>query len=61
MMDKKEIALQITLKAMEQSKLPFAAITHPTGDVEEIQGSCRTNANLAAEFYNSVFEKINLG
>jgi|GEM_PF-6072462 len=55
-MSAREIALQITLKAMEEGML--CTFKFVTDKEEELEGYNKTNAKQISDFYNAVFKSI---
>ncbi len=56
-MDKSEIAMQITLKAMGLNLIPYSAITSAS-DVAKIDSVIEFNSSQITSFYSAVLDKL---
>lgn len=57
-MDKQEIAMQLTLKALEHGHISFIRPVHPDTKIEQIVERNENAAKEMAAFYNALLESM---
>lgn len=57
-MDKQEIAMQLTLKALDHGQISFTRPAHPDSKIEQVTERNESAAKEMAAFYNALLENM---